>query len=178
MANNELKRLSRSELLEMLISQTEENERLREQVMNLQSSLDERRIFIEKAGSIAEASLAINKVFEAAEAAAQDYLSNIRILNEKQDDIMRRNEEAQGSVNQMIAEAENRCKLLENETMKKCDEMKAKAKQEADEYWKSVYSKLDSYLTQHTELKKLFHIDTSVQGTINPDTDYLDIDIK
>ena len=178
MANKELKRLSRSELLEMLISQTEENERLREQIINLQSSLDERRIFIEKAGSIAEASLAINKVFQAAEAAAQDYLNNIRMLNEKQDIITKRNEETQESINKMLSEAEDRCRLLESDTLKKCTAYKAKAKREADEYWNSVHSKLEAYLAQHSELKKLMNLDKAIQNNINSDVEFSDINIQ
>lgn len=178
MASKELKRLSRSELLEMLISQTEENEQLREQVANLQHSLNERRIFIEKAGSIAEASLAINKVFQAAEAAAQDYLSNIRVLSERQDKITKRNVETQESISRMVDETQTRCRQLESDTLKKCEEMKANAKREADKYWDSVYSKLESYLAQHSELRKLINLDASIQKIIYSDVEPTDINIQ
>ena len=42
-----------------------------------------RRIELEKAGSIAEASLRLNGVFEAAQKAADQYLENLRQLSEE-----------------------------------------------------------------------------------------------
>ena len=82
MTDKELKRLNRSELLQLLISQIEENEKLRGQIRQLEERLDERRIRIRDAGSIAEAALQLNHVFEAAQAAAQQYLDNVRLLCE------------------------------------------------------------------------------------------------
>lgn len=156
MTDKELRRLGRAELLEMLISQSEENEQLREQVVNLQRLLDERRIINERAGSIAEASLMLNKIFEAAESAAQDYINNIRTMSEKQDEISRRIEEdAQRKMQQMIADTECRCQLLQSTTEKECEELKTKARRDADEYWDSVNSKLDDYLRQHSDLRRM-----------------------
>lgn len=78
MTDKQLKRMSRRQLLEMLIGLTEENERLSQQLEETQEKLAEKEIAIASAGSIAEAALKINRVFEAAEAAAQQYLENIR----------------------------------------------------------------------------------------------------
>lgn len=83
MTDKELKRLSRSELLQLLISQIELNEKLNAQIVQLQARLDDRRILLSNAGSIAEASLQLNQVFEAAQAAAQQYLDNVRLLCEE-----------------------------------------------------------------------------------------------
>lgn len=66
----ELKKLNREELLELLLEQTQRNDELERQ-------LNEKKIAIENAGSIAEASLALSKVFEAAQEAADTYLANI-----------------------------------------------------------------------------------------------------
>ncbi|MBQ2327043.1 MAG: DNA repair protein, partial [Clostridia bacterium] len=74
---------TRAELLEMLISQMKENERLQEQVEELAAQLEDRRIMLEEAGSIAEASLRLNGVFQAAEKAAQQYLDNIKRLSDE-----------------------------------------------------------------------------------------------
>ncbi|MBO5870273.1 MAG: hypothetical protein J6Q89_05930 [Clostridia bacterium] len=160
MADKELKRLSRSELLEMLISQSEENELLRGQVKDLQNSLNERRIYIEQAGSIAEASLLINKVFESAEAAAQDYINNIKHLSDKQGDILKRNEEEnQYLCQQMIEETKEKCKIIENDALKEAERIKSDAQQEASEYWNSIYLKLNSYVSNNSELKHLLSFD-------------------
>ena len=80
MTDKELRRLSRAELLEMLLAQTEENERLRERLEDAEKALEGRRIDIAKAGSLAEASLKLNDVFLAADQAARQYVENVRRL--------------------------------------------------------------------------------------------------
>jgi len=78
MTDKELKRLSRANLLEMLLAQVEENKKLKARLEEMQAQLDDRRIKLDEAGSIAEAALQLNGVFQAAEAAAAQYLENIR----------------------------------------------------------------------------------------------------
>lgn len=89
MTDKELRRLSRSELLEMLIAQTEENSQLKIRLKQAEAQLRDRRIEIDKAGSLAEAALSLNGVFQAAEAAAQQYLENIQRISSQQDAISR-----------------------------------------------------------------------------------------
>ena len=55
MTDKELRRLSRSELLEMLIAQTEENSQLKIRLEQAEAQLRDRRIEIDKAGSLSEA---------------------------------------------------------------------------------------------------------------------------
>ena len=83
MTDKELRRLSRSELLEMMISLTEENEKLKLRLEQVEAQFQDRRIMIDKAGSIAEAALQLNYVFEAADRAAQQYLENVRRMVEE-----------------------------------------------------------------------------------------------
>lgn len=77
MTPKELKKLKRSELLEILLARTAEVERLKAELEEANKKLEDRAILLENAGSIAEASLKLNGVFEAAEAAAEQYLKNI-----------------------------------------------------------------------------------------------------
>lgn len=77
MTEKELRRLSRAELLEMLLARTEENQKLKKQLREAQEALSDRRIAIEKAGTMAEAALKLSGVFEAADRAARQYLENI-----------------------------------------------------------------------------------------------------
>ena len=70
MTTKELRRLSRKQLLQLLIAQMEENRALRRQ-------LQERNQAFEKTGSLAEAALRLGGVFEAADRAAQIYLEHI-----------------------------------------------------------------------------------------------------
>lgn len=78
MTDKELRHLSRMELLEMLIAQIEENEELKKQLAQAEQSLSDRRIVMEESGTMAEAALRLNGVFEAADRAARQYLENIR----------------------------------------------------------------------------------------------------
>jgi len=78
MTKRELKKLSRLELLELLLRQMEENEQLRSELEQAQRRLASREIELENAGSIAQASLQISRIFEAAQMAADIYLENVR----------------------------------------------------------------------------------------------------
>ena len=77
MKEKELKRLSRAELLDLLLVQTKEAERLRKRLEKAEQELADRNVQIEKAGDLAHAVVQINGVMEAAQAAAQQYLDNI-----------------------------------------------------------------------------------------------------
>ena len=71
MTDRELKRLSRAELLELLLDQTKENRRLRRRLKAAEEELAGRRIAVEQAGTMAEAALKLNGVFEAADRAVR-----------------------------------------------------------------------------------------------------------
>lgn len=84
MTDREMKKLNRAELLELLLEQMDENRRLREELDQAQAALADRRIRLERAGSIAQAALALNGVFEAADRAAQAYLDSVRHMAEQE----------------------------------------------------------------------------------------------
>lgn len=77
MAEKELKKLNRKELLEMLIVQGRELEELQALVEKQQKQLSERTMQMENIGTLSEAMLVLNGVFKSADAAAQQYLDNI-----------------------------------------------------------------------------------------------------
>lgn len=78
MTDKQLKRLSRRELLEMLIIQTRKVEALEAKLADTEQKLQNKLLAIEESGSLAEAVLRLNGVFEAAENAARQYLENIQ----------------------------------------------------------------------------------------------------
>ncbi len=111
MTQKELHRLHRQDILQLLLTQSEETDQLRkelaetqealsvmeanyerlrkrldhkdEQIHHLRDMLEEhrkrRRIELEEAGSIAEAALRLNGIFEAAQKAADQYLYNLQL---------------------------------------------------------------------------------------------------
>lgn len=78
MTEKELRKLSRRDLLELLIEQGKEVRELRQKLAEAEAALAERTLAVENAGSLAEAALRLNGVFEAAQAACDQYLFNIR----------------------------------------------------------------------------------------------------
>jgi transposase-like protein len=82
MTDRELRKLKRAELLEMLLDSRKENEELKRQLREANIKLNDRRIMLDKAGSIAEAALQLNDVFELAQKAADQYLENVKKIVE------------------------------------------------------------------------------------------------
>ena len=83
MTDKELKRLNRSELLEILLDQAKEIESLKEEIGKLEEEKKDRRILLEESGSIAEASLKLTEVFTEAQKAADLYLENAKRVSEE-----------------------------------------------------------------------------------------------
>lgn len=82
MTDKELRKLSRSELLEMLLIQSKEVERLKNELEEANRKLEDRRIILKESGSIAEAALKLNDIFEVAQRVADQYLESIKSLGE------------------------------------------------------------------------------------------------
>ena len=84
MTDKELRKLTRSELLELMLEQRREIDRLQEELEETREALQERNLKIESCGSIAEAAAEVNSLFHAAQRAADMYLLNVqRICAEK-----------------------------------------------------------------------------------------------
>lgn len=83
MTEKELKKLNRAELLELLLAQTRETERLQRKLEKAEGMLSDRYLQVQKAGDLAHAVLEINKVMDTAQAAAQQYLDNIARMEEE-----------------------------------------------------------------------------------------------
>ena len=81
MTDKDLRKLSRRELLELLIEQGKKVNRLQSELDEANSKLESRQIQLASAGSIAEAALRLNHIFEDAQAAADQYLENIKALS-------------------------------------------------------------------------------------------------
>ena len=161
MTDKDLKKLSRSDMLEMLIQQSKEIEMLREKLAAADLALEEREIAIDNAGSIAEAALQINGVFEAAQAAGQQYLDNLSRLSERQKFVCERLEEnSRQEAERRIAETKKMCEDMEAETAIECAEMIAKAKAESQAHWDELSAKLDQYYNEHVGLRELLSMVT------------------
>ena len=136
MKQPDLRSLSRSELLEILIQQGEELEALRSQNRQLLLQLQDRSLKLKEAGSIAEAALKISGVFEAAQEAADQYLQSVRQMTEQEHGGALRNQE-------LLSQTQAQCAAMKARTELECEKMLEKAKRESLAYWAKVSRKLD-----------------------------------
>lgn len=134
MTERELRRLSRSDLLELLLAQRKENEQLRCIVDETQAKLADRTIKINNAGSIAEASLQLSGIFAAAQDSCQYYLDNIKDLRDRQTQL---------------------CQKMEQETREKCDRMVAEAELKAQQYWENYAVKVKDLVDSFEGLQQV-----------------------
>ncbi len=124
LTEKELRKLKRAELLELLVEEGRVVERLQKEVTELRAEAEQRRISIEKAGSIAEASLSLTRIFEDAQEASKMYLDNIERRSEEQDRInAARDEESRKKAEQLLALTAKKCREMEAATTQKCRQM-------------------------------------------------------
>ena len=139
----------------------EETSHLREELEQAKKSLEKREIALNEAGSIAVAALQINGVFEAAQAASQQYIENIRSLSDRQAAICaQRDVENRVEVERKLKEAEEKCAAMEYASKRKCEAMEQEAKQKSEAYWTEVSRRLQSFYENHRELKRLLDFGT------------------
>ena len=74
LTEKELKKLNRYELLELLVAQGKKLDRLQAELDEANAELERRKIAVDSSGSMAEAALKLNGIFESAQNAAEQYL--------------------------------------------------------------------------------------------------------
>ena len=82
MDDKEFRKLRREDLIEIIYQYQRREQRLLQENDLLKRQLEDRRIRIQKTGSIAEASLALSGIFEAAQKAADLYLQSVKAMNQ------------------------------------------------------------------------------------------------
>ena len=92
----------------------------------LRAQMNTRRMELQEIGSIAEASLKVNKVFEAAQAAADQYLENIRL---QQDELAQKSEE------------------ILSEARRQADDIVSKAKRDASQMGTDVRKLIEAFIS-------------------------------
>ena len=80
MTEKELLKLRRSELLEIMLAQSQEIDNLRQQLDEANAKLADSEIRLSESGSIAEASLRLTNIFEEAQKAVDLYVDNMKRL--------------------------------------------------------------------------------------------------
>ncbi len=107
MNGNEIKKLSRKELIDIIYQMKQNEQQMQEQIASLQKELQDKRIRISMAGSIAEASMSITNVFSTAQRTADLYLREIACMKEDaEEECAKIIEQANKKAKEILAAAE------------------------------------------------------------------------
>ena len=170
----DLRRMKRKKLLEVLLDSSEENQQLRGTIDDIQlqnrqlrASLEDKQLKINRAGTLAEASVLLNGVVESTQAAAQQYLDNLEDLYHREQVVcQQKEEEAQRQVQDMLTKATLQCEQMVNDAAETCAEMekqsqticnamRQQARLEADRYWADVTNRLETFYDSHKGLREM-----------------------
>lgn len=116
MADRELRHMRRTELVEIIFALKQSEDQLKAENADLTAKLEQRQIHLDSAGSIAQAALELNHVFEAAQAAADDYLASVRSVDR---DALQA--QAKAEADQILAQARAEAEQLKAQTKRECD---------------------------------------------------------
>ena len=113
MADRELRHMRRTELVEIIFALKQSEDQLKAENADLTAKLEQRQIHLDSAGSIAQAALELNHVFEAA---ADDYLASVRSVDR---DALQA--QAKAEADQILAQARAEAEQLKAQTKRECD---------------------------------------------------------
>ena len=105
MTDKEFKKLKRSDLISIIYEYQKRQDELTQEINAIKTELEEKRIKISNAGSIAEAVVGLDRLFETAQQTADDYIAQVKATVE----------DAEKRAAEIIAEAEKKAaEILEN----------------------------------------------------------------
>ena len=113
MISKELKRLSRRELVDIIYQLKKDEQEMQEEIELLKNELQDKRIRISTAGSIADAAMSVTNVFSTAQMTADIYLREISCMREDADrECAKKIEEAEKRVRDILADGEKKFDTL------------------------------------------------------------------
>lgn len=137
----DIKKLSRTELVDVIYQLKKSEQKLEEQVQTLQAALDEKNLRMENVGSVAEASLALTDIFANAQTAADAYLEEIRT----------RRAAVEEECSRLSAEAQEKADTLLRESTEQAEKTLQDAQTEADSVLQEAQTKADAALQEAQE---------------------------
>lgn len=152
MENKELRRMNRTELIEIIYAMQQNEKTLTAECESLRNQLADRNIRMETAGSIAEAALKLNHIFESADEAAQQYLASIKDREENIDQIVKEKEE---NIDRIVKEKEEKADQILADAQKRAEEIIVAAEKIAEELTESareIASNVENLFKNHSEM--------------------------
>ena len=113
MISKELKRLSRRELVDIIYQLKKNEQEMQEEIESLKNELQDKRIRISTAGSIADAAMSVTNVFSTAQMTADLYLREISYMKENTEkECEKKIEDAEKKVKKILADGEKKFDTL------------------------------------------------------------------
>lgn len=144
MTDQELRRLTREDLLDIIYELQRRTQRLEQENETIRKQLEDRTVKLENAGSIAEAALAINGVFEAAQAAADQYLAQVHAANEQ----------SQQLADRIVADAQRKANAIVQQAQREADSIRAMTEEGTQQKWAELQEKTDTMLKSYEALRQ------------------------
>lgn len=152
MTDKDLRRLSRAELLDILYEQRKRYEDSLAENQALRQQLEDRTLRIASAGSIAEAAIQVNGVFEAAQAAADQYLASVKAATAE---MVQKTDEAQRQREAILQDAKQQADKIVQDAQAQADKILAEAGAQVDARWAEFQKNADALIHAHDELRSL-----------------------
>ena len=152
MTDKELRHLSRAELIDIIYELQKQSDEKDAQMQEMQTALDERTLRISNAGSIAEAAVSINGVFEAAQAAADQYLASVKSAMA---DMERTLAEAEEKRRTILSDAEQQAADMVRRAEEQVASMEAATEKQCAEKWSAFAHRANTLIAAHKELQDL-----------------------
>ena len=109
MISKELKRLNRRELVDIIYQLKKNEQEMQEEIATLKKEIQDRRIRMSTAGSIADAAMSLTDVFSAAQMTADIYLREISQMKEDtENECAKKIEDVKAKVKDIIADGEKK----------------------------------------------------------------------
>ena len=151
MTDKDLRHLSRAELLGILYEQQKRYEESLAENQALRQQLEDRTLRVASAGSIAEAAIQVNGVFEAAQAADQ-YLASVKAATAE---MVRKTDEAQRQREALLENARQEAAGIVQAAQAQADRLLAEVDAQIDTRWKEFQKNADALIHAHDELRML-----------------------
>lgn len=170
MTDKEFRRLSRPELIDIILELQQQYEQCKDEKQQLKQALEKKELDISNAGSLAEAVVSINGVMEAAQAAADQYLLSVkaasenseqilasakveaeRLVHDAQENATRIEAAATSEANQTLTAAKAKAEQTVRDAQEKAKQVEASAMKSATLIWDDFHSKVSKMMESYKD---------------------------
>ncbi|HHX29958.1 MAG TPA: hypothetical protein GX720_01885 [Clostridiaceae bacterium] len=138
-----LKKMNRADLVEVINELSQRESRLKAENMNLRKQLENKRLRLEDAGSIAEATLSLHAVFETAQRAADHYLEEVR----------QNHAEAEEQAERIVSEARYKADKMLEDTSAECRQMLQQTTEDIQKKLSALTSEIEKEIEAKVDFK-------------------------